>query len=124
MASPPAPALSLRATFATGFRFGPGKVALLEAIQTTGSIAGAAREMGMAYRRAWLLVDDMNRGFIEPVVETFPGRSSGTGAALTPFGNAMVAAYRAAESKAARAARAELSRIGANLDRSYAARKR
>lgn len=74
---------------------GPGKAALLEAIAQTGSISAAARAMGMSYRRAWLLVDAMNRCFSDPLVETQPGGGRGAGARLSAAGIAVLASYRA-----------------------------
>ena len=74
---------------------GPGKAALLEAVALEGSISAAARALGMSYRRAWLLIDQMNRCFREPLVETQPGGGRGAGARLTPEGAAALAAYRA-----------------------------
>jgi molybdate transport system regulatory protein len=74
---------------------GPGKADLLEAIARTGSISAAGRALGMSYRRAWLLVDTMNRCFVKPLVETHPGGGKGAGAKLTREGEAALAAYRA-----------------------------
>jgi molybdate transport system regulatory protein len=73
---------------------GPGKADLLEAIQRTGSISAAGRDLGMSYRRAWLLVDTMNRCFAKPLVETHPGGGKNAGARVTPAGQAALAAYR------------------------------
>jgi molybdate transport system regulatory protein len=73
---------------------GPGKADLLEAIASTGSISAAGRLLGMSYRRAWLLVDTMNRCFHSPLVETRPGGGQGAGAWLTPEGETALAAYR------------------------------
>lgn len=73
---------------------GPGKADLLEAIAEEGSISGAGRALGMSYRRAWLLVDTMNRCFREPLVVAQPGGGRGAGARLTPAGQAALAAYR------------------------------
>ena len=70
---------------------GPGKAALLQAIRETGSISAAGRALGMSYRRAWLLVDTMNRCFAEPLVEA----STGAGARVTPAGEAALADYLA-----------------------------
>ena len=67
---------------------GPGKADLLEAIAREGSISAAGRAMGMSYRRAWLLVDTMNRCFRSPLVETHPGGGKQAGAKLTPAGEA------------------------------------
>jgi molybdate transport system regulatory protein len=74
---------------------GPGKADLLEAIAREGSISAAGRAMGMSYRRAWLLVDVMNRCFAKPLVETHPGGGKQAGAKLTAEGEAALAAYRA-----------------------------
>jgi molybdate transport system regulatory protein len=72
---------------------GPGKAELLDQIAATGSIAGAARQMGMSYRRAWQMVDAMNRCWQGRIVETIPGRSRG-GAHLTELGAGILAKYR------------------------------
>lgn len=74
---------------------GPGKADLLDRIREKGSISAAARAMDMSYRRAWLLVDAMNRCWREPLVETSPGSSHGHGARLTPFGEDVLGHYRA-----------------------------
>lgn len=74
---------------------GPGKADLLEAIAREGSISAAGRSLGMSYRRAWLLVDTMNRCFKQPLVETHPGGGKGAGAKLTAEGEKALAAYRA-----------------------------
>ena len=74
---------------------GPGKAGLLDAIQRTGSISGAGRDLGMSYRRAWMLVDTMNRCFKAPLVETHPGGGKNAGARVTPEGEKALAAYRA-----------------------------
>lgn len=75
--------------------FGPGKAALLDAIAAHGSISGAARAMGLSYRRAWLMVDLMNRRFADPLILTVAGGRGG--ATITPAGMAALAAYRALE---------------------------
>jgi molybdate transport system regulatory protein len=78
---------------------GPGKAELLEAIDREGSISGGGRAMGMSYRRAWTLVDTMNRCWTEPVVQTSVGGGAGGGAKLTPFGQAVLKAYRELEAR-------------------------
>jgi molybdate transport system regulatory protein len=100
--------LTLRVDFGTDRAIGPGKVLLLEAIRDTGSISQAGRSLGMSYRRAWLLVDDMNRCFREPVVTAQPGGSQGGGAALTAFGVKVIQKYRAIETEATAAAKPQL----------------
>ncbi len=76
---------------------GPGKADLLDAIRAHGSISAAARTIAMSYRRAWLLVDCMNRCWREPLVETSPGTSRGGGATVTSFGESVLRYYRALE---------------------------
>ena len=73
---------------------GPGKADLLDAIAREGSISAAGRALGMSYRRAWLLVDAMNRCFKEPLVEAHPGGGKAAGAKVTSAGSAALAAYR------------------------------
>ena len=82
-------------------RIGPGKINLLEEIGRSGSISAAGRALGMSYRRAWLLVDELNRLFARPVVTTQLGGSHGGGASLTPLGQDLVAAFRQLEQEAA-----------------------
>lgn len=103
--------LTLRLDFEDGRRLGHGKIALLEAIRRTGSIAAAGREFGMAYRRAWLLTDELNRMFAGPLIETRGGGKNGGGAQLTELGEEVVTLYRAAEAKAVAVASAEIARI-------------
>jgi molybdate transport system regulatory protein len=79
---------------------GPGKIALLEAIRDTGSISAAARRLRMSYRRAWMLVDDLNRRLAKPVVQAAPGGKAGGGATLSPTGHKLVGLYREIERKA------------------------
>jgi molybdate transport system regulatory protein len=74
--------------------FGPGKADLLDAIQTTGSISAAGKQLAMSYRRAWLLVDSMNRCFQQPLVETATGGSHGGGTRLTDAGLEILKRYR------------------------------
>jgi len=78
---------------------GPGKADLLDAIRGYGSISAAGRAMDMSYRRAWLLVDAMNRCWREPVVVTTPGSAHGGGARITEFGEKILALYRALQSR-------------------------
>lgn len=80
---------------------GPGKADLLDAILREGSISAAGRAMGMSYRRAWLLVDVMNRCWTQPLVETFPGSAHGGGARLSETGKAVLAHYRALQARLA-----------------------
>jgi molybdate transport system regulatory protein len=86
---------------------GPGKAALLDAIARAGSISAAGRAMGMSYRRAWLLVDSMNRCFTEPLVAATAGGGRDKGARLTEAGRAALAAYRRLEADLAAAGAGE-----------------
>ncbi len=101
----------LRITKGADIAVGPGKIDLLEAIGTTGSITAAAKSLGMSYRRAWLLVDTMNRCFRAPVVDAEAGGSRGGGTHLTTLGADVVRRYRAVEAKAARAGAADLAAL-------------
>lgn len=87
---------------------GPGKADLLEAIQHSGSISAAARQMGMSYKRAWDLVDTMNKCFREPLVTTAAGGSYGGGAHVTEFGQHILKQYRDIEEKANASVAADL----------------
>jgi molybdate transport system regulatory protein len=107
----------LRITRGDDIAVGPGKVDLLAAIARTGSITAAARELGMSYRRAWLLVDTMNRSFKSPVVDAEAGGRRGGGTALTPLGVEVVERYRRIESAAAKAAAADIRAFLALLAR-------
>lgn len=78
-------------------KLGPGKVALLEEIGRRGSISGAARAMGMAYRHAWEMIDDLNGCFAQPVVRVAIGGRTGGGAELTPWGRELIERFRAIE---------------------------
>ena len=92
----------------SGARVGPGKVALLESVRTTGSISAAARAMGMDYKRAWLLIDSLNRAFATPTVERLAGGPGGGGARLTSFGEELLARYRRLETVSAKLAADDL----------------
>lgn len=103
--------LSIRLDLAPDVRVGPGKIRLLELVGEQGSISAAGRAIGMSYRRAWLLLDELNRSFPDPVIRARPGGRSGGGAVLTPFGTHLVASYRAIERDAAKAAARHLAGI-------------
>ena len=94
---------------------GPGKAELIARIAETGSISAAARAMGMSYRRAWQLVEALNRDYREPVIATAIGGRRGGGAQATDFGKRLVARFRVMESKASAAIAADLRRFAADL---------
>lgn len=102
----------IRVDLASGTRIGPGKVALLEEIARSGSISAAGRALRMSYRRAWELVEDLNRHLGTPVVATAAGGTGGGGARLTEAGQTLVAEYRALEAAAAATAAAHLDVLG------------
>ncbi len=99
----------LRVMFGAEIAIGPGKSDLLEAIAATGSISESARRLGMSYRRAWLLVDTMNRCFREPVVASVTGGAGGGGAQVTNFGRRVLASFRAMQQRIDSALEPELS---------------
>ena len=103
--------LTVLVDFGPAGGFGPGKARLLERIDEAGSIAAAARAMGMSYRRAWLMVASMNRCFAGAVVETSHGGRRGGGARVTNSGRQVVALYRSTERAARRAAAPHLTRL-------------
>jgi len=104
--------LSIRIDLADGIRIGPGKIALLEAIRTTGSISAAARSLRMSYRRAWLLVEEINQGLRKPAVTTASGGRHGGGATITAVGENVVDLYHAIESRSRSAAGREFRQLG------------
>jgi molybdate transport system regulatory protein len=104
----PLPRLSVRIDLDEAGRIGPGKILLLENIRSHGSISAAGRAMDMSYKRAWDLVDEINRICRQAAVERQTGGRNGGGAILTPFGISLVARYRKIERAAASAVRKEL----------------
>jgi len=107
--------LTLRVLGERGPAMGPGKAELVARIAASGSISAAARDMGMSYRRAWQLVEALNRAYREPVVTTAIGGTRGGGAQVTAFGKRLVTLYRAMEDKASAAIAADLRRFNAHL---------
>lgn len=98
---------------------GPGRVDLLAAVAETGSIAAAARRMGMSYRKAWLLIDSVNRCFVEDLVVRTAGGRGGGGAEVTALGHEVLRRYRAMEAKAEASLKREMAAFGTLLaDRS------
>ncbi|MBI5165791.1 MAG: LysR family transcriptional regulator [Magnetospirillum sp.] len=106
MATHSARTLKLRIKLCAFAALGPGKADLLEAVDRCGSISAAARDQGMSYRRAWLLIDEMNRALTAPVLDT-----AVSGATLTAMGRQVVDLYRRVETKAAAAVAAELDEL-------------
>jgi molybdate transport system regulatory protein len=120
---PAAPARTARAPGAPEVRFrmrilhedtialGPGKVSLLEAVRDCGSISAAARSLNMSYRRAWLLMDELNRALKSPATVSEHGGQSGGGSTLTPVGEEIIRLYRGIEARAAAACAPEIEAL-------------
>jgi molybdate transport system regulatory protein len=113
----PLPSLSVRIDLDAEGRIGPGKIRLLENIHVCGSISAAGRAMDMSYKRAWDLVDEINRICRHAAVERQTGGKNGGGANLTPFGKSLVARYRKIERDAASAVRKELRALRTDIAR-------
>jgi molybdate transport system regulatory protein len=103
--------LSIRLDLADGSRIGPGKIAMLEAIRDKGSISEAARRLGMSYRRAWMLVDQINGILHESGVSTAQGGHHGGGTTLTSTGKRIIELYHAIEEQTRASARQEFRAI-------------
>ncbi|MGJ5178823.1 winged helix-turn-helix domain-containing protein [Bradyrhizobium oligotrophicum] len=116
------PSLSLRIDLDDGSRIGPGKIALLEHIDRHGSISAAGRAMDMSYKRAWDLVDEINRVCRQPAVARQTGGRNGGGAALTAFGEQLVERYRRIERDAANAVRKDLAALRGDIEKPKKAR--
>src|ERR1700730_4790034 len=111
------PALSVRIDLDSEGRIGPGKIQLLENIRELGSISAAGRAMDMSYKRAWDLVDEINRICRQAAGERETGGKNGGGAVLTPFGVSLVSRYRKIERDAATAVRKELAALQTDIGR-------
>lgn len=101
----------MRVTVGEVIAIGPGKIALLEALDATGSITAAAKSLDMSYRRAWLLIDETNRALKQPAVATAAGGAKGGGSALTDSGRALISLYRQIEETALEACKPEIKRL-------------
>lgn len=107
------PSLRIRIVFGNDAMLGPGKADLLERIRDTGSISAAGRSMTMSYKRAWLLVEEMNAAFQAPLVESARGGAKGGGAYLTETGEAVLSHYRRLEAVVAQAGAAQIEGLQA-----------
>jgi molybdate transport system regulatory protein len=101
----------LRVTRGDEIAVGPGKIALLEAIREHGSITQAAKEIGMSYRRAWMLLDELNRSLRKPATASAQGGTHGGGSLLTAEGEALIALYRDIERRAEQACSTQLASL-------------
>jgi len=114
------PVIRFRIDFAANSYVGPGKIDLLEAIRDSGSLSQAARDLGMSYRRAWLLINSFKAAFREPVTVATTGGKGGGGVALTKFGEELVECYRALEREFAVLAARRLRIINSAVTRTAA----
>ena len=112
------PRVHVRLTLPNGGSLDEADVALIETLQKCRSIFGAAKLMGVSYRKTWLMVDVLNRTFEAKVIETFPGRRGG-GAEVTVFGQRLIALFRSIERRSSLAAAATLNELTASLDWSF-----
>ena len=96
---------------------GPGKIDLLEAIAETGSITAAAKHLDMSYRRAWLLLDELNHALRKPAVDSAKGGAHGGGSVITAAGRELITLYRRIEATAARAAQDDMAKLLAMIAR-------
>jgi molybdate transport system regulatory protein len=109
----PRPEVRFRMRIRTGdsVALGPGKVDLLEAVREHGSISAAARSLDMSYRRAWLLIDELNRSLKAPATHSEQGGQSGGGCTLTPVGESIIRLYRDVEVEAQRCCAKQLAEL-------------
>ncbi len=111
------PVVRFRIDFAEHSSVGPGKISLLEAIRDAGSLSQGARDIGMSYRRAWLLVESLNQTFREPVTVASKGGKDGGGMRVTEFGDALIKNFRELERDFATLAERRLHPISAAVIR-------
>lgn len=102
---------TIRIDLPNGTRIGPGKVMLLETIRQTGSISAAARTTGISYRKAWLLIEELNNSLKQPVVKTNSGGAKRGGAEITKYGKEVIAIYRSIEDRSQREAGGGLRKL-------------
>lgn len=110
-----APRMHLRLLFGADAMLGPGKADLLQRIRDTGSISAAGRQMAMSYKRAWMLVEELNAAFAEPLVESARGGPGGGGARVTAAGDEVLRRYRAVVAAAATAGAEDIAALAAML---------
>lgn len=107
----PTPDIRFRIDFAQHYGVGPGKIRLLESIRDSGSLSQAARDLGMAYRHAWLLLESMKLTFKQPITRASVGGKGGGGVLVTEFGNELISTYRLLELEFSKMARVRLRRL-------------
>jgi len=120
----PNPVIRFRIDFSQDSNVGPGKIELLEAIQSSGSLSQAARDIGMSYRRAWQLMESLNAAFMEPLTIASVGGKGGGGVQITKFGAILMKSYRALEADIAKTAANHLHAVIPNVAGSRAAKSK
>jgi molybdate transport system regulatory protein len=111
------PVVRFRIDFADHSSVGPGKISLLESIRDAGSLSQGARNIGMSYRRAWLLVESLKRSFRQPVTVASTGGRDGGGMLVTEFGDTLIKGYRQLERDFATLAERRLQPIASTVSR-------
>ena len=109
------PTIRIRIDFSDTVNLGPGKIALLEAIKSSGSISDAARSLGMSYRRAWMLINSLKQGFSEAVTVSSTGGKGGGGARVTPFGMSLIKQFRLLEREIAKLGAQRMAEIAPHV---------
>jgi molybdate transport system regulatory protein len=99
----------MRVTDGDKIAIGPGKIALLEAVASAGSITAAAKSLDMSYRRAWLLLDELNRSLEHPAIDSAKGGLQGGGTSLTEAGQQLISLYRRIEKRAEASCRDDIA---------------
>jgi molybdate transport system regulatory protein len=107
----PKPVIRFAIEFAQHSQVGSAQIDLLEAIHKTGSLSQAARELGISYKHAWLLVDDLKCAFRSPVTVAKRGGNGGGGVCLTGLGESLIDSYRVLEQEFAQLAAKALQGI-------------
>jgi molybdate transport system regulatory protein len=72
---------------------GEGRVSLLKAIEETGSLSKAAKSLNLSYKKAWRLMDSVNKSAKQPVTINSIGGKGGGGTILTDYGKSLITAF-------------------------------
>lgn len=72
---------------------GEGRIQLLKTIQETKSLSKSAKKMGMSYKKAWKLLNSINKNAEKPVVISVSGGTNGGGTVVTAYGEELISKY-------------------------------